>query len=304
MWFARKSTAPVGLLGVEIGPEGIALARVQRLPGERPRLLECSFHEAPLAEQAIRLKTLVAELGLTGMPVNLVLHPTTYQMLLLDSPEVSAEELRDAMRWRVKGLIAEPLDEVVVDAFSLPADAYRGRSRMAFCAVLGKARMHVLGQSLRQAGLTPKTFDVSEMALRNLGLLAGAEGVNLALLRLHAREGLIAVQHGADLYMARRTEQGLDQVGQDGAAITLEIQRSLDYFESQLGKGYISRLLLLPMQRDGAAALQALTAGLAVQLQALDLRELFPGQAAAELDERQQANCMTAVGAALRQEVG
>ena len=37
-------------------------------------------------------------------------------------------------------------------------------------------------------------------------------------------------------------------------------------------------------------------------LQALDLRELFPGQASAELDVMQQAYCMTAVGAALRQE--
>ena len=34
----------------------------------------------------------------------------------------------------------------------------------------------------------------------------------------------------------------------------------------------------------------------------LDLRELFVGQAAAELDQQQQAYCLAAVGAALRQE--
>ena len=56
------------------------------------------------------------------------------------------------------------------------------------------------------------------------------------------------------------------------------------------------------MKRDGAAVLAALSAGLAVNLQALDLRELFAGQAAAELDEQQQAYCLAAVGAALRQE--
>ena len=53
---------------------------------------------------------------------------------------------------------------------------------------------------------------------------------------------------------------------------------------------------------QGAQAQQALSSGLAVKLQALDLRELFPGQASAELDVLQQAYCMTAVGAALRQE--
>jgi MSHA biogenesis protein MshI len=128
--------------------------------------------------------------------------------------------------------------------------------------------------------------------------------MSLALLRLRSSEGLIAVQHGADLYMARRIEQGLDQADTEFSAMTLEIQRSLDYYESQLGKGYINRLLLLPMKRNGAAALQALSNGLAVKLQALDLRELFPGQASAELSEQEQAYCMGAVGAALRQEAG
>lgn len=109
------------------------------------------------------------------------------------------------------------------------------------------------------------------------------------------------MQHGADLYMARVIEHRLEQAGQDFSSATLEIQRSLDYFESQLGKGHINRLLLLPMKRDGEAALQALGNGLTVKLQALDLRELFSGQPAAELDEQMQALCMAAVGAALRQ---
>lgn len=291
------------MLGIETGPEGIALARVQRVPGQAPRLLDCLFHPATPAEQPAALKGLVAERGLAGVAVNLVLHPATYQMLLLDAPDVPAEELRDAMRWRVKDLIAESLEQVVVDAFTLPDDAYRGRSRMAYCAVLGRARMQAWGDMIGQAGLQLRSIDVTEMAFRNLGLLAGAENMNIALLRLRSSEGLICVQNGADLYMARRIEQGLVKAGGDYGAVTLEIQRSLDYFESQLGKGYINRLLLLPAKRDGAAALQALTSGLAVKLQALDLRELFPGQASAELDDSTQAYCMAAVGAALRQEV-
>lgn len=303
VWFAKRRKTADGLLGIETGPEGIALARVQRSPGEAPRLLDCLFHPATPAEQPAVLRSLVAERGLAGMAVNLVLHPATYQMLLLDAPDVPAEELRDAMRWRVKDLIAESLEQVVVDAFTLPDDAYRGRSRMAYCAVLGRARMQAWGDLIDQAGLELRSIDVTEMAFRNLGLLAGAEGMNIALLRLRSSEGLICVQNGADLYMARRIEQGLEKASGDYGAVTLEIQRSLDYFESQLGKGYINRLLLLPAKRDGAAALQALTAGLAVKLQALDLRELFPGQASAELDDSQQAYCMAAVGAALRQEV-
>jgi MSHA biogenesis protein MshI len=208
------------------------------------------------------------------------------------------------MRWRVKELISEPIDNVVVDAFNLPEDAYRGRSRMAYCAVLQKERMKAWHTMCRHAELKLTSIDVTEMAFRNLGLLAGSEGMSLALLRLRSTEGVITVQHGADLYMARRIEQGLDQADQTFSAVTLEIQRSLDYYESQLGKGYINRMLMFPMKRSGAVALEALTNGLAVKLQALDLRELFPGQPCAELSEQEQAYCIGAVGAALRQEAG
>jgi MSHA biogenesis protein MshI len=47
-----------------------------------------------------------------------------------------------------------------------------------------------------------------------------------------------------------------------------------------------------------------LSNGLSVKLQALDLRELFPGQPCAELPEHEQAYCIGAVGAALRQDAG
>jgi MSHA biogenesis protein MshI len=301
-WLQKNKKPAQGLLGLELSPDGIALAHVLRAPGKPAQLLRCAFRAALPAAQAAELKSMVAEFALAGTPVNLLLHPSQYQLLLLECPDVPAEELRDAMRWKIKEQISEPIEQVLVDAFALPADAYRGRSRMAYCVVLAKSRVEAWVSLLKQAGLELHSIDITEMAFRNLGLQVGAEGVNLALLRLRSSEGLIAVQQGAELYMARRIEQGLDQASQDFTGLTLEIQRSLDYFESQLGKGYINRLLLIPMKREGTQALKVLSEGLAVNLQALSLPDLFAGQAAAEVDERQQAYCFAAVGAALRQE--
>jgi len=302
LFFKRRKRVAAGLLGIETGPHGIALAHIQRDTTGTPRLLRCEYLESAPQAQAELLRRTVTEQGLDGMSVNLLLHPSAYQMFLLESPEVPAEELRDAMRWRVKDLISEPLDDVVVDCFVLPEDAYRGRTRMVYCVVLRKTRMNEFAELVRYAGLRLASIDITEMAFRNLGLLAGAEATNLALLRLRTSEGLISVQNGVDLYMARRIENGLAHADQDRASMSLEIQRSLDYYESQLGKGYISRLMLLPMKQDGERTHQALSSGLAVNLQRLDLRELFPGQPAADLAEPSQAFCIGAVGAALRQE--
>jgi len=302
--FKRRNAAAGSLLGVEVGPHGLALAQVRREDGLAPQLLTCDYLEGEPEVQADLLRQVVAERQLAGLPVNVVLHPSAYQLFLLEAPQVQAEELRDAMRWRVKDLLGEPLEDVIVDCFSLPEDAYRGRTRMVYCVVLSKARMAPYASLARHAGLALKSIDITEMSFRNLGLLAGAGANNLALLRLRSSEGLISVQNGADLYMARHIEHGLARAEQDLSSMTLEIQRSLDYFESQLGKGYISRLLLLPMKQDGERTFQALASGLAVNLQRLDLRELFSGQPAADLPEATQAFCIGAVGAALRQEAG
>ena len=301
LFFKRREAATGSLLGLETGPQGIALAHVQR-NGQTPTLRRCDYFECEPAAQAERLKQTVADHGLGGLPVNFLLHPSAYQMFLLEAADVPAEELRDAMRWRVKDLIGESLEDVVIDCFALPDDAYRGRTRMVYCVVLTKARMKEYRALVQHAGLRLASIDITEMALRNLGLLAGAGATNLALLRVRTSEGLIIVQNGADLYMARRIEHGLARAEHDLSGATLEIQRSLDYYESQLGKGYISRLLLLPMKQDGERTHQALASGLAVNLQRLDLRDLFPGQPASDLPEPSQAFCIGAVGAALRQE--
>ena len=298
--FTRRARQQRGLLGIEISPNGIALAHIQQSPEQAPQLLRCEFREGAPADT---LKPLVSEFDLAGLPVNLLLHPADYRIFLLEAPSVPAEELRDAMRWRIKDMISEPLDSVVLDCFLLPENAYRGRSRLAYCAVIDKARMAEWALQIRLAGLRLRSIDITEMAFRNIGLLAGAQqGVNVAVLRLRTSEGLICIQSGAELYLARRLEHGVVHGAQDLASMTLEIQRTLDYFESQLGVGHIARMLLLPMKHDGDITRQTLAQSLAVNLQGLDLRELFPGQPAAGLPESLQAFCMGAVGAALRQD--
>lgn len=301
-WLKRTKPLPDGLVGLEFSHQGIALAQVRRRAGQAPELLHCVYREAELPERAAVLKALVDELGLSGLPANLVLHSADYRTFLLEAPEVPVDELRDAMRWRVKDMLGEPLDQVVLDCFALPADAYRGRMRMAYCAVLGKAQMNQYAAWLRGSGLRLTSIDISEMAYRNLGLLAGAPDLNIAVLRLRTTESMICIQKGADLYMARRLEQGARGGVDDLANMTLEIQRSLDYFESQIGAGRLNRILLLPMKHKAAEARTELTYGLATPLQVVDLRELFPGQPAAELAELQQVQCLGAIGAALRQD--
>lgn len=300
-WFKKKKKNTAGgLVGIEFGPEGFAVAQVERADEGEPSLTCCQFVECAEAEQAARLAESVKNLGLAGQEAVVVLHPANYQFLLLDRPEVPDEELREALQWRLKDLIDDDPEQVVFDVLTLPDDAYRGRAKMAYLVVVNKALVLDLRHKLREAGLKLRYVDITEMAFRNLGLLAAAPGVNAALLRLRSTEGLITVQQGEDLYMVRRVELGLNALAQGYDNMLLEVQRSLDYYESQIGKGAVGRLLLLPSKRASEPVLDALKIGLAARIDRLDLPALFAQ--APELDERTQAYCLAAVGGALRQE--
>ena len=300
-WLKRTKTTADSLLGLAPVAGGCVLVCLQRSAGA-VRLPICEFVAASPGSQVEVLRQRVEALGLQGLPVNLLLSAADYQLLLVERPDVPPAELRAAVRWRIRELVNAPLDSLVVDAFALPDDAYRGRTPMAYCAVLARARMQALAEWVEGAGLRLHSIDIAEMALRNLGLLIAGDSQNLAVLKLNARDGLICVQNGRDLYMARRIEHGVDNRGADSAQLALEIQRSLDYFESQLGKGPVARLLVLPVPAVGEQLLAELGQQLSVRMTRLALDELFAGSPLLELPADQQALYLPALGAALRQE--
>src|SRR5690606_8275577 len=73
-----------------------------------------------------------------ALPCHLCLSHHFYQMLLVDSPNVPDGELREAVTWRVKDLITQPVEKMVVDVFRLPADEYRGRMNMLYAALIAR----------------------------------------------------------------------------------------------------------------------------------------------------------------------
>jgi len=66
---------------------------------------------------------------------------------------VPAEELAEALRWRVKDLITFPVAEAIIDAFLLPEDSARGTSRMAYAVVAQRKNIEALVERSRAAHL-------------------------------------------------------------------------------------------------------------------------------------------------------
>ena len=292
----RKS----GRVGLSVGPDGLCLAQLDG----RGKLVHCAFYPGQ-DDMAAQLQQLVAEHQLKEMPCSVVLHPAYYQLLLAEAPPVEGAEMSQAVRWKVKDLLDFPLEQAAIEHFLLPDDAYRGRQRMLYAAALRKTELQNLVAPVEASGLAVDCVEISELASHNLVSRLPTEPGGVALVQLYRKGGFINLAEEGSLYLSRRLDVGIDgfdPVADNSAffdALFLEIQRSLDFYESQLGKGIITQLWYSPGLPYTADIGSFLSTQLGLNVSALDLSPLqLVDRIDEELDEQMSMN-VTAIGAAL-----
>jgi len=320
----RKSRSRDGWTAVAADAGGVAVAAARRDPGQTPQLTACGQAPDPGA-----LGKLVAEHRLAGSRAVAVLPPEAYSLHLLERPQVPDAELGQAVRWKVKDMLDFPLEEAVIDAFTVPGNPARGRQDMAYVVAARRERVQAEVARLEAARLTPAVVDIAELAQRNLAALQPEDAGGVAMLHLGPGEGLLTVSREGVLYLARRLELGLGELGGAGGAlegplggavegdgpalelegvdqaqrqamdtVALEVQRSLDYYESHFGQPPATALVVAPLARPLPGFVEHLDANLAVRVRQADLPDLV--DAPAPLPPAVQARCWFALGAALR----
>ena len=292
------------VIGVEFGAEGVAFAHVQRFATQQPRLAHCEFLPSNADDdQADILKNRLAKLGLSRLPCHLVLPPAEYNLLLGEAPKVPAEELAEALRWRVKDLITFPVAEAIIDAFLLPEDSARGTSRMAYAVVAQRKNIEALVARARAAQLSLDVIDIAELALRNLAEACCDTQRGVALVKLGQGGGSLQILRNGNLYLSRQFSLAynaglLDDLPAD--ALVLELQRSLDYFERQLRQSPPSHVYICGENVTEDKLTADIKNSLPISIRLLSLQEGL------QIDDTIAAHslslCLSAVGAALRQD--
>ena len=295
-----------GLTGLGLLPDGIALAHVRRAAGGAPELTRCE-HRACGAEPAARraaLRELVRAHGLAGSRCVAVLEPGDYQLLQVEAPAVPPEELRAAVRWQVRDLLDYHVDDAVIDVFDVPGDERPGRPMYVVAA--RAADVQAVVDLAREAELELEAIDIAELALRNVAACMPAAERGLALVRLRAAEGLILIVRAGALQLARNVEFGaasLSAPGGGGAlhdSLALEVQRSLDYYDSTFRQAPVTRVVVAPFEGDAQGLAEHLHASLGLDSDVMDLNEILtPAEPVAP---QVQARALEAVGGALRTE--
>ena len=245
---------------------------------------------------------------------------------MLEKPEVTDDELPQAVRWRVKDSLPFDVNNAIVDVFEIPGQRERGRSPLVYVTAAEKKFLKQRIDLLEEQNLELEKIDIAEMVMRNIASLLPEDQQGVALLKLDATKGLITLTHESSLYLARNLEVGYASLANNTGpefnaaeinpaegmaleeglspdqqrsfdAIVLEVQRSLDYYESHFAKPAINSLVIAPLPYKIPGMINHLASALGLQVRLLDLNAVL--ELTQPISDEIQANCFYAIGAAL-----
>lgn len=306
--FLRRSVDERALVAVCPGEDAVAVARVRRSKELPPTLELCESHDLEsISLQGAQIARLTKSRHLDRHYCVSTLNLGTYSLLLVEAPDVPAGELRAAIRWRVKELIDFHIDDAVIDVFDVPNQRVTGNNSMMYAVVAESAAVKRQVDLLTAPGLHLEVIDIPELALRNISALLPEDVAGVVLLYLDRNSGLITITRQASLYLSRRLEIGYGELGTSFETaetkldrIVVEIQRSLDYYESHFSQPAVTNVVIAPMPDPISGIDEYLAQQLGITVRLLDMNTLIDMEE--PLDMAVQSRCMLAIGAALREE--
>jgi MSHA biogenesis protein MshI len=311
-----------GWLVVELIGKTVRLAHVRR-DGGRP-VVEFAERRAWDPSDPRTLERIAKEFGAGRFQCVTLLPRTDYQMLLVDAPGVPADEMKAALRWRIKDMIEYPVDEATVDMLELPVPENASRARQMYAVAARKQTVKATAERFVQGGMNLAVVDIPDIAQRNLAALYEAEGRGVAVLTIAEDGGLITVTFGGELYLSRHLDLTLqeltesdakDEAGSgtltlDGAnvraplleRVLVEMQRTLDHCERLYPFFSIGRVVVGPLPEE-VGLREHLAANLYLPVETMELaRVLRLPKSASAWDPAERCRFLRLIGAGLRTE--
>ena len=299
-------------MAINLCHDGIYSASLSQSSGSKPSLEFVSFYPRANKTWQDMLDRLAKESPAKNYQCSLLLSPEDYQLFAVESLNVPAEELKSAMRWRLKDMLDYHVDDATIDVLDVPGDKNAGGRSHSMYAVAARNKLIAERQATFLSAKLPLTvIDIPDMAQRNISSLLEPEGRGIAMLSFDENGGLLTVTFNTELYLSRRFDIKLSQLQQTDAdkktqifdRITLELQRSLDNFDRQHNFITTAKLILAPMGEVANELQSYLASNMYMPVEVLNLESILNLSKIPELSHsgRQQAYFMT-IGAALRQE--
>lgn len=294
-----------GVLGVEIRDTGVAYAfRPANEPAaSQPYSTTRHGYVASVTEMPTAIVSALSGTNLKHVVCNVTLAPEDSFLVQVATPPVAEDEMLEALQWSIRDVVDYKIEDTIIDAFPVPDDALRGRDPMMNVVGARKPRLRSVIDTCKSLGISVHSIDIAELSLRNLARCYVDDDKPIAVMLLEHGSGNILIFKNDALYFSRKITcsgavfEGVDDEDTRNARdqVCLELQRSLDYFQSQLGQ--VAPRQVLVAAGPGTVDLQlAIINNLDIEPIVLELEDMN------ESDFPHQPCLIRAVGGALRRD--
>lgn len=293
--------------GIAASAQQVALAVVQRASDGKPKLVHCAVEPAAMGYADGALRKLLRDFDLGSAPVSAVIGANDYQLAQIPAPEVPDEELRAAARWRMRDVIDFALDDSTIDVFDVPERRDVAARRNLFAVATRGDVPRFIAASLQKLTRHLDVIDIPELCQRNLCMLMPQDAKGLACVMLREDHAQLVLVRQGQLFVTRRFDfdAGLDLNGApaeqrrlDAGALALELQRSLDYYETHFDQPAITDLLVAPASALSPALTEEIASLTGLRVHPLALQQHLEVNADASIPDGWLPTL--AIGAALR----
>ena len=231
-------------VGIEIGVDDLHVTSLQKIKGKVNWVKQDSL---PIENWQTALKTYVENNNLANTQCNIAFSISKYQLLQLDRPAVEDAELNQALQWAVKEQLFSD-DELVIDYFDPPAAA--SNIKKLNVVAISKRDVIEVRDGVLKAGLALNIIGIEELAICNL--VAPSDDAVITLKQEESGQLSLNIVKRNQLFFSRRL-RGYENLANFSPEelkmgvvdnLSLEIQRSMDYFESQLRQAPVKKVYL------------------------------------------------------------
>lgn len=269
---ARKQSPFLLVFGIHRGT--VHLVIVEQIANEAPSLVvsdQESVDGDDIASAISQLSQKYHRYCRHNPRLALVMGTGLYQSVTLDKPQLSDEELASSLRYQLSDLVSYEPDDCIADYYELPLQ------------VQGQNKIHAVACS--RSYLEPILQVVHKISERVVGIFTEEQAVG-TLLREHdeacafvyqhfKQSALVQIYNSGELHVTRAVraleklnELSIEEIRMGGLEpLSVEVQRSADYFERQLRqRPLVGVVLALPLNKSDEV-LQSLHRDLGLDIQ-------------------------------------
>ena len=297
-----KSGTSTSQVGISVDEERVAVA-VANHANQPPTITHITT--VPVEKSISKsLQSALKTVSANGAEAVFALKVTDTRFHKVQKPSVPVEERDSSLLFLMKDRLSQPVDKTLIGCIDYPEGCRHDDQLMVF--EVSKPHITALVEAAHDNGLNIAAIDASELLYGDLIFSEEDMHKGIGILVEHDRGVHLLLYRDHSLYLIRKLQDIVDLMSclpapgnaQMADMLMLEVQRTLDYYDSLMGQPAPANLYLVPSFTDLSPLAEYLDTSLAPSVSMLDLNALYDLPQA--LDYATQQDVVSAVAASLR----